>query len=167
MVLNSRFSLDNDEFEQTGPYEPITTRLRNILKEYKEGIGVFKELIQNADDAGASKVCFLVDWRQGPTATLLGPNMASCQGPALWAYNNALFSEKDFENINKLAGETKISEFDKIGRFGLGFNAVYHVTDVPSFVSGENCVIFDPNVTHLENHIRDKSRPGIRINLGR
>ena len=46
------------EFEQTGPYEPLTTRLSNILKEYKEGVGVFKELIQNADDAGASKSSF-------------------------------------------------------------------------------------------------------------
>lgn len=43
-------------FEQAGPHEPITTRLSNILKDYKDGVGIFKELIQNADDAGATKV---------------------------------------------------------------------------------------------------------------
>ena len=152
-------------FEQTGPHEPITTRLNNILKEYKEGVGVFKELIQNADDAGASEVRFLVDWRHGPEKKLLTPDMARCQGPALWAYNNAVFTDKDFENINKLAGATKVEDLAKIGRFGLGFNAVYHLTDVPSFVSRNHVVIFDPNVNHLESHIHDKSRPGIRINL--
>ena len=153
------------EFEQTGPYEPLTTRLNNILKEYKEGVGVFKELIQNADDAGATKVRFLIDWRYGPKEKLLLPKMAECQGPALWAYNNAVFTDKDFENIIKLAGATKVEDLAKIGRFGLGFNAVYHLTDVPSFVSREYFVIFDPNVHHLQSHIKDKSRPGIRINL--
>ena len=152
-------------FEQTGPYESITNRIKTVLQEYTEG-GIFKELIQNADDAHASVVRFLVDWRTGPTEKLLSPDMAVSQGPALWAYNNEEFSPEDFENINKLAGATKVNEVGKIGRFGLGFNAVYHLTDVPSFVSGKYFVLFDPNVNHIDNHIPDKSRPGIRINLG-
>ena len=158
-------SAETLDFEQTGPREPISTRLNNILKEYKEGVSVFKELIQNADDAGAREVRFLVDWRQGSKRKLLSPNMKHCQGPALWAYNDAVFTDEDFENINKLAGATKVEDLAKIGRFGLGFNVVYHLTDVPSFMSREHVVIFDPNVNHLESHIRDKSRPGIRINL--
>ena len=160
-------SADSIEFEQTGPYEPITTRIKNILKEYKEGVGIFKELIQNADDAGASTVKFLVDWRQGKTDSLFSPDMTPSQGPALWAYNNAVFTDKDFENINKLAGGTKVEDLSKIGRFGLGFNAVYHLTDVPSFISRNYLCIFDPNVNHISNHIRDKSRPGIRIDLAK
>ena len=160
-------SSESIEFEQTGPYEPITTRIKNILKEYKEGVGIFKELIQNADDAGASTVKFLVDWRRGKTDSLFSPDMAPSQGPALWAYNDAVFTDKDFENINKLAGGTKIEDLSKIGRFGLGFNAVYHLTDVPSFISRNYLCVFDPNVNHISNHIRDKSRPGIRIDLAR
>ena len=108
-----------------------------------------------------------MDWRNGPTGSLFSPGMAECQGPALWAYNNAVFSDEDFENINKLAGETKVEHISKIGRFGLGFNAVYHVTDVPSFISREHLVVFDPNTRHLQRHIRDKSRPGVRINLAK
>jgi sacsin len=160
-------SSESIEFEQTGPYEPITTRIKNILKEYKEGVGIFKELIQNADDAGATTVKFLVDWRQGKTDSLFSPDMVDSQGPALWAYNNAVFTDKDFENINKLAGGTKVEDLSKIGRFGLGFNAVYHLTDVPSFISRNYLCIFDPNVNHISNHIRDKSRPGIRIDLAK
>ncbi|XP_028400775.1 sacsin-like [Dendronephthya gigantea] len=156
---------EEDLFEQTGQYEPITTRIRTILREYKDGVGIFKELIQNADDAGATKVKFLVDWRQGGTRSLFSPGMAECQGPALWAYNDALFTDDDFENINKLAGETKVEDISKIGRFGLGFNAVYHLTDVPSFISREHLIVFDPNTHHLQRHIQNRSRPGIRINL--
>ena len=151
-------------FEQTGPYESITNRIKTVLQEYTEG-GIFKELIQNADDAHASVVRFLIDWRKGPTETLLSSDMAASQGPALWAYNDEKFSDHDFENINKLAGATKVDEVGKIGRFGLGFNAVYHLTDVPSFVSRNYFVLFDPNVNHIENHIPNKSRPGIRIDL--
>ena len=122
-------------------------------------------MIQNADDAGATSVKFLVDWRKGATDSLFSPGMAECQGPALWAYNNAVFTDEDFENINKLAGETKVEDISKIGRFGLGFNAVYHLTDVPSFISREYLVVFDPNTHHLQSLIRDRSRPGVRINL--
>ena len=35
------------------------------------------------------------------------------------------------------------------GKFGLGFNAVYHFTDLPSFVSGEYLVCFDPHAKFL------------------
>ena len=159
--------LPTELFEQVGQYESLTTRIRNILREYKDGIGIFKELIQNADDAGATTVKFLVDWRNGPAGSLFSPGMAECQGPALWAYNNAVFSDEDFENIYKLAGETKVEDISKIGRFGLGFNAVYHVTDVPSFISREHLVVLDPNTHHLQHHIRDKSRSGVRINLAK
>ena len=148
------------KFKEAGQYEPITTRLRNILQQYKEGVAIFKEIIQNADDAGASKVCFAVDWRENPREKLLAEELAKCQGPALWAYNDAMFSEKDFENINKLAGETKKEDLEKVGRFGLGFNSVYHLTDVPSFVSGEHVVVFDPNMNHISKVIDKRMRSG-------
>ena len=153
-------------FELTGPHEPLTTRLNNILSEYKIGVGIFKELIQNADDAGATKVCFLIDRREGPQKSLFSPDMSDCQGPALWAYNDAVFSDDDFKNINKLAGKTKKDDFTKIGRFGLGFNAVYHLTDVPSFLSREYLVVFDPNIQHLIGKVTE-SKPGIRFNLAK
>lgn len=152
-------------FEQVGPHEPVTTRLKNILKEHKDDTGVFKELIQNADDAGATEVKFLIDWRQNPVEQLLSPGMAEAQGPSLWAYNNTVFKDKDFVNINKLAGATKVEETEKIGRFGLGFCSVYNLTDIPSFISREYIVFFDPHTKHLDNLIKDRSRPGIRLNL--
>ena len=151
--------------EQTGPHEPITTRLKNILNEYKEGVGVFKELVQNADDAGATEVQFVLDWRNHPNQRLLSPGMVECQGPALLAYNNATFTDDDLKNISRLAGATKKEDLEKIGRFGLGFSSVYHFTDVPSFITRSYAVFFDPETTHLSSHISDASKPGIKIDL--
>jgi sacsin len=54
-----------------GQSEPLTTSIANCLDDYKDGLTIPKELIQNADDAGASEVCFLFDertnleWRDG------------------------------------------------------------------------------------------------------
>jgi len=115
------------------------------------------------------QVMFLYDERENNDAKscLLDDGMKECQGPALWVYNNAVFTDADFENITKLGGATKQSRTDQIGRFGLGFNAVYNVTEVPCFLSRHSIVIFDPHAIHLGRCVRDRSRPGVRIDLRR
>ncbi|OWF48527.1 sacsin-like [Mizuhopecten yessoensis] len=154
-------------YSACGQSEPLTTRLKHVLENYPDGLAVLKELVQNADDAGAQHICFLYDERQNKNARtgLIDENMAKCQGPALWAYNNAEFTEVDFQNIVKLGGETKKGTKTKIGKFGLGFCAVYNLTDVPSFLSGSSLVILDPHTTYLGKAIKDKSSPGIRLNF--
>ncbi|XP_023931332.1 sacsin-like [Lingula anatina] len=149
-----------------GQSEPLTRRLHNLLKEgYTDGLSVPKELIQNADDAGAQEVKFLYDQRENEDAQtcLIDDGMRSCQGPALWAYNDAVFTEEDFKNLAQLGGATKEKMSDKIGKFGLGFNAVYNLTDVPSFISNDSIAILDPHMKHLGRAAR--SKPGIKINL--
>lgn len=153
--------------EQCGQSEPITTRIKNILNEYDEESDIFKELIQNAEDAGAQKCAFLVDFRThryGPEE-LIDSDMSLCQGPCLWAFNNETFKEDDWANIVRVGSASKEDKMEKIGKFGLGFNTVYHVTDIPSILSGNQLLILDPNVTHLKTHIKQKSNPGIRLNL--
>ncbi|XP_033901352.3 sacsin-like [Acipenser ruthenus] len=155
--------------EQCGQTEAVTSRIKNILKEYDEESDLFKELIQNAEDAKATVCCFLVDMRQNKDSpeSLIDPGMASCHGPALWSHNNEVFTEDDFKNITKIGSASKENQAEKIGNFGLGFNAVYHITDIPSILSGKTLLIFDPNVTHLEKHIKSKSNPGIKLDLSR
>ena len=52
------------------------------------------------------------------------------QGSALYAYNDGQFEEKDWEGIGKLQESIKEKEPLKVGRFGLGFKSVFHVTGV-------------------------------------
>ncbi|XP_030053603.1 sacsin-like [Microcaecilia unicolor] len=154
-------------FEPWGPSEPITLRIKNILREYSEQVDLFKEMIQNADDAGATICRFLVDWRQNLEfrTSLIDSGMTSCQGAALWSYNNRPFTEEDFHNITRVGAATKESQVEKIGKFGLGFNTVYHVTDAPCILSNGNLIFFDPNVSHLQKHIKSNATPGIKLNL--
>ena len=151
-------------FEQAGQSEPLTTRLNRILREYKD-TSVIQELLQNADDAGATEVAIYYDTREHDSSHLLFPGMANSYGPTLLFYNNAEFIEEDFENIRKIAGQTKLNKPQKIGKFGVGFCSVYHITDVPSFVSGEYFMVFDPTLQCLRKEIKSEYNPGIKINF--
>ena len=159
--------LNVEEIQCWGQEEPITTRLRGLLKDYADGLSVLKELIQNADDAGATEISFVFDERtnEGCQNILLSENMKDLQGPAIWCHNNAMFSDEDFRNITKLGGATKEHMSTKIGKFGLGFNSVYNLTEVPIFVSGDYVVFFDPHTKYLGKALVNKNSPGIKLKL--
>ena len=161
--LSDQLDITQDVFDDAGQHEPLTTRLSNILREYKDGLTIIKEMIQNADDAGATEVNILYDNRAHPTQNLLFKGMAESHGPALIVHNNSTFTNEDFENITILAGATKANQPLKIGKFGVGFCSVYHITDVPSFVSGEWLYIFDPTLKYLKGVVRNESRPGKKV----
>ena len=152
-----------------GQGEPLTNTLRRMLEDYTDGLAIPKELVQNADDAGATEVRFMYDERTNGDARkyLFDKGMQECQGPALWCYSDSVFTDEDLDNIIQLGGAAKQMDATKIGRFGLGFNVVYNLTDVPSFVTGNVIVFFDPHTTHLGHSIHNKSKPGIKIDLRR
>ena len=52
-----------------------------VLGRYATDFGTLRELIQNADDAGARDVHFVWDWRTMGTKSLLTEEMAAWQGP--------------------------------------------------------------------------------------
>ena len=111
--------------EAFGQHEALTTRLKHILYAYADGPGVISELVQNADDAGATEVRLLLDQTGGGDKSLLGPKMARWQGPALVAWNDAVFSPNDFHNIARIGQDSKIDAPAAAGRFGLGFNGEF------------------------------------------
>ena len=91
-------------------------------------------MIQNADDARATHVKFILDQRDIRTLSpsLVDPDVHKhlhrYQGPALFAYNNAVFSEKDWQSIQDLQQSGKAKDPFKVGKFGIGFSSVYHIT---------------------------------------
>ena len=161
LSLNPQASLQGEAFGQT---EPLTRRLRHILELYAEGPGILNELIQNADDAGATTVKIVFSSHTYASKSLLGPRLAEMQGPALYVYNDATFSENDFRNLSRIGQGSKLSRLETTGRFGLGFNAVYHFTDVPSFVTGNSVVMFDPHASFIPG--ATTAAPGVRIRFG-
>ena len=152
------------QYSLTGPRQSITGRIKEALEDYDQDIDVFKEMIQNAEDAGASEIKFVIDWRNHPTECLLTSEMKSWQGPALLVYNNAVFSDEDFINICEIAGASKKIDPAKVGRFGVGFCSVYHITDVPSFVSRNFYTVFDPNLLYLQERVTS-TNPGMQIDF--
>jgi sacsin len=104
--------------------QPLTTLLRNIIREYPAGGGVLRELCQNADDAGATAIEFVLDRSHYPTDALLHEDLAEYQGPSLLAYNNRIFTETDFESLSRIGDSAKVEDLSTTGKFGRGFNSV-------------------------------------------
>ena len=90
------------------------------------------------------------------------------QGPALCVFNDTCFSENDLVGIQNLREGSKSDDPTKTGKFSVGFNSVYHLTDVPSFLSkgpqtpnGGTFCVFDPHCKYVPNAEQDY--PGIQI----
>lgn len=116
--MDASISPDLALLEDFGQRVDLTRRIREVLVNYPEGTTVLKELIQNADDAGATRVCLCLDRRAHGAESVLSPRLAQWQGPALLAYNNAVFTEDDFVSISRIGDSKKQSQAWKTGRFG-------------------------------------------------
>ena len=101
-----------------------------------------QEVIQNADDAKASTVKFFLDYRQHGTASVIDPALARFQGPALLVYNDATFSDDDWEGIQNLQRSIKADDPFKVGKFGIGFNSVYHITGMVMLNYSVTCICY-------------------------
>ena len=105
-----------------------------------------------------------------PKKYLFSDEMEDWQGPAVWIYNDAEFSDDDFRALIKLGigGKSRDENEDdtRIGRFGIGFNCAYHITDLPSLVSGEYIAFLDPHAKFLPTiEYPPRRRKGILINF--
>ncbi|KAF7337939.1 hypothetical protein MVEN_02017200 [Mycena venus] len=117
----------------------LTKIIKSILDSYPLGNGILRELLQNSDDASATKQTFILDLRTHPSQSLVDQDLVECQGPALLAVNDTLFSDSDWKAISTLHSSSKTTDETKIGKFGIG------ITDNPHFLSGRKLVIFDPH----------------------
>src|SRR3990167_6523529 len=140
--------------------EQLTTRIHNILRDYPPGIGIFKEFIQNADDARAKDFAIIIDNSTGGKASLISPGLGEWQGPSIFIYNSGVFTDKDFQGITQVGQSVKYTDTSTIGKYGLGFNCSYHFTDVVSFVSNDQLIIFDPHGSSLPDRVL-----GLRTNF--
>ena len=67
----------------------LVRQLQLIIRDYPEGPTILNELIQNADDAGAERIQFVLDERLLPSKGLSDPAFSQLLGPSLLAINDS------------------------------------------------------------------------------
>ena len=140
---------------------PLITNIRQILTGLQGFDSMAREIIQNADDAGARHIRFdvtdvaLVVWNDAEFLSC-GLNSDECT----WTTDRSLQLGKrkacDFHAISKVGSGNKYNQTGLIGRFGIGFVSVYQLTDQPIIRSGDIELTLDP--LHEENQIRTIDR---------
>lgn len=104
----------------------------NLRDRYKAGFPILKELVQNADDAGATSLAF------GYHDGLAGKARHELlQGPALWILNNGRFRAEDRQAIQSFGLNSKAAEAGAIGKFGLGMKSVFHLCEAFFYVASD------------------------------
>ena len=111
--------------------EGIVSLLRaNLIDRYKDCFCIIQELLQNADDAKATRVHFGV-------STGLDVDHPLGRLPALYIVNDGPVSYSNMASIYTVASGDKGNASDKIGKFGLGMKSVFHVCE-GFFMFGNN-----------------------------
>ncbi len=92
-----------------------------VIKQYKDRTHFLFELLQNAEDAGASHVILLL-----------------YRDKFVIEHDGNIFTKDNVESITRIAESDKKKAGDgSIGRFGIGFKSVYAYTTKPSIYSGK------------------------------
>lgn len=94
---------------------------RLLTELYPDNAHFIYELLQNAEDAKANTVHFILhsDYLE-------------------FIHNGKrTFEEKDIESISSIGNSTKANDINQIGKFGVGFKAVFAYTNTPKIYSGK------------------------------
>lgn len=118
----------------------IQRLLDDVYKDAGDGRTLFRELVQNADDAGARRLRLAVlddGWPDAQNSLL--------RGPALLVANDGAFPDKDRKALHKAIGGSKEDDVDKIGTFGIGLKSVFHICEALVYL-GANESDWQPGV---------------------
>jgi hypothetical protein len=102
----------------------------NLRNRYENGFPVLKELVQNADDAGASFLRF------GWSAGIAEAKHPLLRGPGIFAVNDGSFRPDDARAIRCLGLNAKAGDRSSIGKFGLGLKSVFHLCEAFFYLAG-------------------------------
>lgn len=142
-------SIPKDRVRELSYSAPLISNIRQILTGLQGFDSMAREIIQNADDAGAKNIRFditddaLVVWND---AGFLSCGLNSDECPWTREGNPQLGKRKacDFHAISKVGSGNKYNQPGLIGRFGIGFVSVYQLTDQPIIRSGDVELTLDP-----------------------
>ena len=86
---------------------------------YSDSTHFVYEILQNADDHGATEVCFKLS-----------------KNEIVIEHNGKLFTKENVEAITYFGKSTSRNDLVKTGRFGVGFKSVFAFTATPIIISG-------------------------------
>lgn len=104
----------------------------SIVEKYADPVHFVYELLQNAEDQGASEALFQL------SATYLA-----------FSHNGSPFTRQDVENITGIGNSNKSQEANKIGRFGIGFKSIFAITERPEIYTEVDGEPFAFAIEHL------------------
>ena len=108
----------------------IDNALKILGRMYSDKTHFVFELLQNAEDAGASKILFQL-----------------FEDKLEVFHDGRLFTETDVRGICGVGEGTKAEDLTQIGKFGIGFKSVYAYTTTPEIHSGDESF-------RIENYVR-------------
>ena len=77
--------------------------------------------------------------------SVIAPGHAALQGPALVLASSRALDDNDLLRIKQIGSSEKCKQFAQAGRFGLGLNSLYHLSDTPQiFAANLAFVVLDP-----------------------
>ncbi len=86
----------------------------STVEKYPDPVHFVYELLQNAEDQGATEAKFVLS-----------------ADKLVFLHNGKPFTRADVENITGIGNSDKTQEANLIGRFGIGFKSVFAITDRP------------------------------------
>ncbi|KAI6004333.1 hypothetical protein EDC04DRAFT_2908168 [Pisolithus marmoratus] len=150
MIFRSRRLPDGSsahQWQSQGGYAPVTVDTRalidKVLARYSGEFTVFRELLQNSDDAGCDSAEIRFESKflgVRPEATMIArsstlPDLETTN-VAQWTFKNhgKPFTQDDWDRLPRIALGNPDPQ--KVGTFGVGFYSLFSVTDTPHVSSG-------------------------------
>ena len=126
--------------------KPEYAGIMNIVTElYPDNAHFIYELLQNAEDTKAIQVEFIL-----------------CDDKLIVEHNGLrLFTENDVKSITSIGNSSKREDVTNIGKFGVGFKAVFSYTDTPKIYSGNLAFkirdLIVPELIESTENVKDKT----------
>ena len=96
-----------------------TASRKTQVSMYSDSTHFVYEILQNADDYGATEVCFQLS-----------------ENEIVIEHNGESFTKENVEAITYFGKSTSRDDLVKTGRFGVGFKSVFAFTATPIIISG-------------------------------
>ncbi|KAF9328391.1 hypothetical protein BGZ91_001028 [Linnemannia elongata] len=136
-------ALRSQVLSHTGAEERVEVNQRHlidkILARYSAEYVVYRELMQNSDDAGAKGIEVVFE-TAAPNSQETAPNLSTKVTRVLFKNNGMDFRPEDWNRLKKIA-EGNPDE-SKIGAFGVGFYSLFSICEEPFVSSGKECMAF-------------------------